>query len=135
VVWNSIKRAVSILATSPLAHPFGTPVFRLTQYALSLHRREVVNFDQRPDRARTAEFIRGVLTMFQPMTMGVDEGFMIYSAAQRTAKLPGDIAEVGVFRGQSARIICEVKRAGRCTSSTRSRGCRTRNRRYRLQKR
>ena len=104
-----IKRAVSMLVTSPLARPFGTPVLRLTQYALSLHRREVVNFDQRPDRARAAAFIREVLTMFSPVTMGVDEGYMIYSAVQRTAKIPGDIAEVGVFRGQSARIICEVK--------------------------
>jgi O-methyltransferase len=47
--------------------------------------------------------------MFRPMTMGVDEGYIIYSAVQGTAKLPGDVAEVGVFRGQSARIICEAK--------------------------
>ncbi|MEJ7604821.1 MAG: TylF/MycF/NovP-related O-methyltransferase [Bryobacteraceae bacterium] len=104
-----VSRVVSTLVTSPLAYQFGTPVLHLTQYLLSLHRREVVNFDQLPARARAAKFIRRVLTMFRPMTMGVDEGYMIYSAVQSTAKIPGDVAEVGVFRGQSARIICEAK--------------------------
>src|SRR5689334_9943153 len=104
-----LKSVVSALVTNPLAHRFGSPALRFTQYALSLHHREVINFDQRSDRARTAEFIRRVLTMFSPMTMGVDEGYMIYSAVQRTSKVPGDVAEVGVFRGQSARIICEAK--------------------------
>ena len=104
-----LKRAVSSVVTSPLASPLGTPALHLTQYALSLHRHEVVSFGQRPDRAQAAEFVRKILTMFQPMTMAVDEGYMIYSAVERTAKIPGDIAELGVFRGQSARIICEVK--------------------------
>jgi len=104
-----IKRAVSTVVTSRLAAPIGVPVLHLTQYALSLHRHEVISFDQQPERARTAAFIREILTMFQPMTMNVDEGYMIHSAVESTAKLPGDIAEVGVFRGQSARIICDVK--------------------------
>lgn len=106
---NLIKRAVSKMVTSPLAHPFGASVLQLTQYALSLHHREVVNFDQRPDRAQATRFIREVLTRYRPMTMGVDEGYMIYSAVRKTAKVPGDVAEVGVFRGQSARVICEAK--------------------------
>jgi len=95
--------------TSRLASPFGKHILRLTQYALALHNREVVSFGQHAVRARAAGLIRGVLTKFRPMTMAVDEAYMIYSAVRRTAKLPGDLAEVGVYRGQSARIICEAK--------------------------
>lgn len=37
------------------------------------------------------------------------EQYMIYSLAKAQAALPGAMAEVGVFRGGSARLICEVK--------------------------
>jgi O-methyltransferase len=38
------------------------------------------------------------------------ECWNVYAAARACADLPGDIAEVGVFQGASARLICEVKR-------------------------
>ena len=37
------------------------------------------------------------------------EQYLIYSLARAQSKLPGAIAEVGVFRGGSARLICEAK--------------------------
>jgi O-methyltransferase len=37
------------------------------------------------------------------------EAFHIYMAVKRTGKVPGDIAEVGVYKGGSAKIICSVK--------------------------
>lgn len=37
------------------------------------------------------------------------EAYQIYMAVRRTRKVPGDLAEVGVYRGGSARLICEVK--------------------------
>jgi len=37
------------------------------------------------------------------------EAYNIYKSVERTAKVAGDLAEVGVFRGGSARLICEVK--------------------------
>jgi hypothetical protein len=72
-----------------------------------LHR-EVVNYDQ-PRRAKTAERIREIVTSWPKQTMGVDEAYLIHSAVLGTAKIPGDIAEVGVFRGGTARVICEAK--------------------------
>jgi O-methyltransferase len=36
------------------------------------------------------------------------EAFHIYSAVQKTAKVPGDIAEVGTYCGGSAKVICEA---------------------------
>ncbi len=37
------------------------------------------------------------------------EAYHIYMAVKRTQKVPGDIAEVGVYKGGSAKIICAVK--------------------------
>jgi len=37
------------------------------------------------------------------------EAYHIFMAARRTQKVPGDIAEVGVYRGGSAKIICAAK--------------------------
>lgn len=38
-----------------------------------------------------------------------NESFLIHSIAHAQRKLDGDYAEVGVFRGGSARVICEAK--------------------------
>ena len=37
------------------------------------------------------------------------EAYHIYMTVKRTGKVPGDIAEVGVYRGGSAKIICSAK--------------------------
>lgn len=37
------------------------------------------------------------------------EAYHIFMAVKRTKKVPGDIAEVGVYKGGSAKIICAVK--------------------------
>lgn len=41
-----------------------------------------------------------------------DEAFMLHALGQAQAELDGDFAELGVFEGASARLLCEVK-AGR----------------------
>ena len=38
-----------------------------------------------------------------------DEAYQLLSCARATAKVKGDIAEVGVYRGGSARLMCEVR--------------------------
>jgi hypothetical protein len=43
------------------------------------------------------------------MKLGLDEAYQIYSATKRTQKILGDIAEVGTYRGGSAKLICEAK--------------------------
>ena len=44
------------------------------------------------------------------MLLTEDEAYQLYSCAANAARVPGDMAEVGVFRGGSARLICEAKR-------------------------
>ncbi|MDZ4778846.1 MAG: TylF/MycF/NovP-related O-methyltransferase [Planctomycetia bacterium] len=38
-----------------------------------------------------------------------NEAFLVYSLARSTAKLSGSMAEVGVYQGGSAKMICEAK--------------------------
>jgi hypothetical protein len=105
-----VKRAVRWMATRSILAPLGPPLLRLIQYGLAVHHREVVNFDQ-VSRAVAAERIREIVTSWPDQTMGVDEAWMVRSAVLATAKVPGEIAEVGVFRGGTARVICEAKGA------------------------
>lgn len=105
---DPIKRVVKLVATSSALRPCGGPLLHAVQYALSLHYREVVNFSQ-PERAKIAERIRAIVTSSPKQTMGVDEAYLIHSVVLATAKLEGDIAEVGVFWGGTARVICEAK--------------------------
>jgi O-methyltransferase len=41
--------------------------------------------------------------------MNAYEAYTVYSLAKAYRDLPGDMAEVGVFQGASAKLICEVK--------------------------
>jgi O-methyltransferase len=109
---KSVKRVVTRIATSSLLRPCGPPLLRAVQYTLSIHHREVVNLSQ-PQRAEAAARIREIVTAWSTQTVGVDEAYMIRSAILATAKIDGDIAEVGVFRGGTARVICETK-GNRC---------------------
>jgi O-methyltransferase len=43
------------------------------------------------------------------MTMSNTEGQVLYNAVKASSKVAGDIAEVGVYKGGSARLICEKK--------------------------
>ena len=105
---RAVKRIVKWLATNPLLRPCGPPLLHAVQYTLGLHQREVVNYAQLT-RAKAAERVREIVTGFANQTMGVDEAYLIRSAVLGTMKVPGDIAEVGVFRGGTAKVICEAK--------------------------
>ena len=70
----------------------------------------IVPLAHEPQRAAAYTLIRQT-RQETSMVLLDPEAYNVYAAAQRTAKVPGDIAEVGVYRGGSARLICEVKGA------------------------
>lgn len=109
-MWSqqTAKSSLKRIATSPLLGPLGRPLLRAIQYALSLHHREVVSYDQ-PERASAMERVREILADWPTQVMSADEAYMIRGAVLSTAKVEGDLAEVGVFRGTSAKVICEAK--------------------------
>ena len=43
------------------------------------------------------------------LTVTYDENYTIYSCVLATLGLPGHIAEVGVYKGNTAQLICEIK--------------------------
>ena len=43
------------------------------------------------------------------LLMGYNEAYQLYMCVKTTNKIPGDIAEVGAFRGGSSKLICEAK--------------------------
>ena len=57
-------------------------------------------------RAEDHVLIRRVVSETD-MLLLPDEAYQILSCARATAKVAGDIAEVGVYRGGSARLMCE----------------------------
>ena len=59
-------------------------------------------------RAMDHALIRQVISETD-MLLLQDEAYQVLSCARATAKIPGDIAEVGVYRGGSARLMCEVQ--------------------------
>lgn len=60
-----------------------------------------------PDSARPFGLIRQIKAETQ-MLLTELEAFQIYMAVTKTGKLEGDIAEVGVYKGGSAKLICET---------------------------
>jgi O-methyltransferase len=56
----------------------------------------------------TVKLLKQVRRERQSLVTGF-EAFIVHSMAKATRKLPGDIAEVGVFQGSTARLICDVK--------------------------
>ena len=55
-------------------------------------------------------------------TVTQDESYTIYSSVLATARLPGSIAELGVYQGSTARLMAETKNSSCLTLSL---GCRT----------
>ncbi len=43
------------------------------------------------------------------MLLNLSEAYSIFAAVKQTAKVPGDIAEVGVYQGGSSKLICAAK--------------------------
>jgi O-methyltransferase len=55
------------------------------------------------------KFVNIVKSLNEKCLLDNEEKFSIYSSVKNICHLSGDIAEVGVYKGGSAKIICEVK--------------------------
>lgn len=60
-----------------------------------------------PDARATLELIARIKSETQ-LLLGDLEAYELYQAVRKTEKLPGEIAEVGVYRGGSAKLIAET---------------------------
>ena len=96
-----IKKTISLLTKIRL-------IERTIVYAIKSKNGFVLYYNDR-DRARVMELIRRIKNETE-MLMHDHEAYNIYMAVERTAKIKGSIAEVGVYRGGSAKLICEAKK-------------------------
>ncbi len=58
---------------------------------------------------KVMSFLKKIINEDKPFLLKPSELFLIYSFAQNQTYVNGDYAEVGVFKGTTAKAICEVK--------------------------
>jgi hypothetical protein len=103
-----MKQAFKNIVGAVLGVPvLGTLLGRFVEHALYCRKSVPVCYDD--DRAGMFErfyHLRRVPGKLPGVT--VPEAILLLQAAEATAKVPGDMAEVGVYTGGTARIICEA---------------------------
>jgi O-methyltransferase len=109
---NIVKRPIKILLTwfagsKALSLPWrivSTPII----YAIESKGGVILSYDD-PPRRQIIDLIRQ-LKRENALMMLDNEAYQIFMAVTKTGKIEGDIAEVGVFRGGSAKLIREANR-------------------------
>jgi O-methyltransferase len=93
---------------NPLFSPLRLVGWKVLSRILAAKNMMILAAGNEPRRATIYALIRQVRVDTQMILLD-PEAYNIYAAATRTTKILGAIAEVGVFRGGSARLICEAK--------------------------
>ncbi|MCQ9207394.1 MAG: TylF/MycF family methyltransferase [Omnitrophica bacterium] len=83
-------------------------VKRFIKRLLSKYRKVVIISYSDPERSKALDLINEIKAKTE-MELLDNEAYQIYMAVKRTGKVCGDLAEVGVYKGGSARLICEAK--------------------------
>jgi O-methyltransferase len=97
-----------LILKNPLFSPLRLAGWKVLSRILAAKNMTIQAAGNEPQRATTYALIRQVRVDTQMILLD-PEAYNIYAAVRRTDKIPGEIAEVGVFRGGSARLICEAK--------------------------
>jgi hypothetical protein len=87
-------------------------ISRVISYLISnivSHRKGVIIYFHDPERLKVINLIRRIKNETE-MLLADNEAYSIFMLVRKTEKINGDIAEVGVYRGGSAKLICEAKR-------------------------
>ncbi len=80
---------------------------RIVTYALQVKGFVLVPYND-SRRGKVIELIRGIKKETE-MLLADNEAYQLFATVKAVAKIQGDIAEVGVFKGGSAKLICEAK--------------------------
>lgn len=95
-----LKRVIKRLAATRIVN-------RFIENAIA-SRHGAVLYYTNPARTGVFDLIQQVKSETE-MLMNDVEAYQIYTAVKQTQKIGGDIAEVGVYKGASAKLICEAK--------------------------
>jgi O-methyltransferase len=77
-------------------------------YKILYHKKAVLVLYDDPDRSKIFNLISSIRNE-RELLLSNGEAYSVFMAVKRTAKVEGDIAEVGVYKGASAKIICQAK--------------------------
>lgn len=80
---------------------------RIVTYALQVKGFVLVPYND-SRRGKVIELIRGIKKETE-MLLADNEAYQLFATVKAVEKIQGDIAEVGVFKGGSAKLICEAK--------------------------
>ncbi|MFA5392085.1 MAG: TylF/MycF/NovP-related O-methyltransferase [Candidatus Paceibacterota bacterium] len=72
------------------------------------HRKGVIIYFQDPERSKIIDLVKRIKNEIE-MLLDDNEAYQIFMLIKKTEKINGDIAEVGVYKGGSAKLICEAK--------------------------
>src|SRR4051794_38472208 len=96
------------LSTSSVLSLPRRSIWRIILWLLAQRSMTAVPATENSYRAGDYNLIHRVMSETD-MLLLQDEAYQIISCTRGTSKIPGDIAEVGVYRGGSARLMCAVR--------------------------
>ncbi|MBP8965427.1 MAG: class I SAM-dependent methyltransferase [Flexilinea sp.] len=103
-----VKRVIRWLATNKVLYFPIRILERVVGYAIPFSRNEIIISYNDPERSNVFNLIKKIASETE-MLLAFNEAYQIFMAVKRTEKVKGDIAEVGVYKGGSAKLICEAK--------------------------
>jgi len=106
LIHSTAKKLLAHTVQSNALSPLGRPLLNAINYALPFHHMYLSSL--RKERRWISELIQEIRRE-RDMLIRPDEAFAVVLLAKAALKAPGDLAEVGVYQGASARLICEVK--------------------------
>lgn len=102
-----IKRIIKWLVTVKFLSPLRKFINLAANYAVLVKNGVILYYDD-SERSKIINLIKKTKLEVK-LLMEINEAYQVYMAVKNTRKIKGDIAEIGVYRGGSAKIICEAK--------------------------
>jgi O-methyltransferase len=99
---------LNFLLHNPIFSPIRVAGWSVLNKVLTHYDMAIGPADKDANRAHAYELIHQIRQQTSMVILDT-EAYNIYRSVERTGKVPGDLAEVGVFRGGSAHLICEAK--------------------------
>jgi len=101
------KKIIRWLASTRILASPRRVIGEIIVYAIE-SKQEVTTFHNDQERTKVFNLIKEIKKENE-MLLNENEAYQIYISVKRTEKIKGDIAEVGVYKGGSAKLICESK--------------------------
>lgn len=107
MIREMIKKTIEWFVTTRLFVPLGKFVNIAFNHAVFFKNGVILYYDD-PKRSKVINLVKKIKLEVK-LLMTINEAYQVYMAVRNTKKIKGDIAEVGVYKGGLAKIICEAK--------------------------